>query len=181
MFLLVVSIASAQSYQIDWYVIASGGGHSESINYGIDGTVGQPITGESSSDNYIVEAGFWVGISPPPPDCDYIPGDSDGNDVARELTDVVAMIAYYRGEIPEYSCDCPNHPDYRPHADADGNCTSFELTDVVKSIAAYRGPEPLAGCPDCPGTGRFLAGDNRPLVTPALKTRVVKKAMSASQ
>ncbi len=89
------------------------------------------------------------------PTCAHLPGDSDENGIARELTDVVKMIAYYRGfDQPVYVCDCSEqNPEYKPSADVDGNCTSFELTDVVKSIAAYRGPVPLTGCEDCPGIG----------------------------
>jgi hypothetical protein len=94
--------------------------------------------------------------------CSYIPGDCDANGNARELTDVVKMIAYYRGfDQPGYVCYCTEQlPEYMPSADADGNCTSFELTDVVKSIAAYRGPDPLTGCPDCPGSEGLVIREN---------------------
>lgn len=173
----IASLASAQNYQIDWSVIASGGGHAESESHQADGTIGQAIVGQSSSENYTVDAGYWVGL-PSGGDCVYTPGDSDENGSARELTDVVKMIAYYRGfDQPGYVCYCTEQrPEYKPSADADGNCTSFELTDVVKSIAAYRGPEPLAGCEDCPGQGRLLpGGGDQPLVVPSLKARAIKK------
>ena len=49
--ILLSSVATAQQYSIDWSVIASGGGHSESGSYSLNGTIGQPIVGESSSDN----------------------------------------------------------------------------------------------------------------------------------
>ncbi len=93
-----------------------------------------------------------VTVNLPAGPCSYIAGDSDENGTARELTDVVKMIAYYRGfDQPGYVCLCTEQrPEYKPSADVDGNCVSFELTDVVKSIAAYRGPEPLTGCADCP-------------------------------
>ena len=99
------------------------------------------------------------------PTCAHVPGDSDENGIARELTDVVKMIAYYRGfDQPGYVCNCSEqNPEYKPSADVDGNCTSFELTDVVKSIAAYRGPVPLTGCEDCPGSLRLIPGqEDRP-------------------
>ncbi len=114
-----------------------------------------------------------VDFDPGGSDCVYIPGDCDGNDTSRELTDIIAMITYYRGQIPEYSCECPpDHLEYYPHADADGDCLAFELEDVVKTIAAYRGPDPLSSCEDCPGQGRLLSGGDRPLVVPSLKSRV---------
>ena len=172
--ILLAGAASAQNYSIDWYVIASGGGHAESENYQSDGTVGQSIVGQSSSENYTVDAGYWVGLPPSGGDCVYAPGDSDEDGTARQLTDVVKMIAYYRGnDQPGYVCFCTEqNPEYKPSADPDGNCTSFELTDVVKSIAAYRGPEPLAGCVDCPGAGRLLARNgDQPLALPTLKAK----------
>jgi len=58
---LLTSVAFAQGYQIDWYVIASGGDSSSFNNYWVDGTIGQPIVGRTSSTNYIIDAGFWVG------------------------------------------------------------------------------------------------------------------------
>ncbi len=58
------------------------------------------------------------------------------------------------------------------YAVADRDCSSYGLTDVTKSIAVDRGPEPLAGCQDCPGSGRLLARNgDQPLVMPTLKTR----------
>ncbi len=115
-------------------------------------------------------------------DCVYVPGDSDENGTARELTDVVKMIAYYRGfDQPGYVCFCTEElPEYKPSADVDGNCVAYELTDVVKSIAAYRGPEPLSGCEDCPGSRRiaFDPGNHAPVV-PSLKSSARIKAGSS--
>jgi len=180
---LLASTAAAQNYSIDWYVIASGGEHSESNNYQVDGTIGQAIVGQSSSDNYIIEAGFWVGIIPPP-DCDYLPGDCDHNGTALELGDVIAMIGMYRGSVaPYYICDCgvdPPGAEFAATADPNGNCIAFELGDVVTEIAAYRGSGTASGCVDCPGSGRLLPGGDKPLVMPRLKTKAVRKA-SASQ
>ena len=170
-------VSWAQNYQIDWYVIASGGGHSESGNYQADGTIGQAIVGQSSSDNYILEAGFWVGFGG---DCVYVPGDCNYNQIPLELGDVIAMIGMYRGSVvPPYQCSCPPHgDDFTPTADPNGNCTPLELGDIVTEIGAYRGSTTAPGCIDCPGSGRLLAGDepNRPLVMPKLKGKVVRKA-----
>ncbi len=85
-------------------------------------------------------------------DCSYVPGDCDEDGTARQLTDAVMMIAYYRDQAqPGYVCYCTDLiPEYKPSADADGNCIPFELTDVVWAIAAYRGPVPLTGCEHCP-------------------------------
>ncbi|MCK4858585.1 MAG: hypothetical protein KAT58_11495, partial [candidate division Zixibacteria bacterium] len=127
--LLITSVAVAQNYQVDWYVIASGGGHSESATYQIDGTIGQPIVGLSSSENYILEAGFWVGFGEAGGDCVYIPGDCNHNGNSLELEDIIAMIGMYRGTVmPPYECFCPPHGDnFTPTADPNGNCVANEL------------------------------------------------------
>lgn len=182
--ILLTTIATAQNYSIDWYVIASGGGHAESENYQADGTVGQAILGQSSSENYIVESGFWVGHGLPSGDCVYIPGDCDNNGTALELGDVIAMIGMYRGSVvPPYECSCPPHgDDFTPTADPNGNCVALELGDVVTEIAAYRGSGVASGCEDCPGSGRLLpGGEDRPLVIPTLKAKVAKKTASNSR
>ncbi len=52
--------ALAQSYSIDWYKIAVGGGTSTSILYSVSGTLGQPdASGAMSGGNYVVTGGFW--------------------------------------------------------------------------------------------------------------------------
>ena len=172
---LLASVAFAQEYSIDWYVIASGGGHSESENYQSDGTAGQPIVGQSSSENYTVNAGYWVIGEPSGGDCVYIPGDCDYNGEPAALPDVIAMIGMYRGTVVHpYECDCPPHGEtFGATADPNGNCIPDELPDVVAEIGIYRGTVEALGCSDCPGSGRLLvvSGD-QPSVIPTLKTKI---------
>jgi hypothetical protein len=89
-------------------------------------------------------------------DCVYVPGDCDHNGTPLELSDVSAMIAYYRGTMPDpYTCSCPPQGDYfMATADPEGNCLANELSDIVMEIAAYRGLAEASGCPDCPGSRR---------------------------
>lgn len=180
MLLLAVSLASAQNYQIDWHVIASGGGHAESASHQVDGTIGQGVVGQSSSENYILKAGYWVGFMARG-DCVYLPGDCNHNGIALELGDVIAMISMYRGSVdPYYICDCgvdPPGAEFAATADPNGNCVAFELGDVVTEIGAYRGSTTASGCVDCPGSLRLIPGDegNRPLVIPSLKAKAVRK------
>lgn len=173
--ILFCSAATAQQYSIDRHVIASGGGHSESANYSVDCTIGQPITGSASSDNYVVLGGFWAGGGAPPSgDCVYVPGDVNHNGTPLELGDVVAMIGNYRGTAdPAYTCDCPPHgAEFAATADPNGNCVALELSDVVTEIGAYRGTTEASGCSDCPGSLRLLPGSDSPLtVMPRLKTK----------
>jgi hypothetical protein len=52
--------ASAQSYSIDWYKIAGGGGTSTGGTFQVNGTIGQPdASGALSGGNYSVTGGFW--------------------------------------------------------------------------------------------------------------------------
>ena len=57
---LLVFNASAQSYSIDWYKIAGGGGTSTGGTYSVSGTIGQPdASGAMTGGNYSVTGGFW--------------------------------------------------------------------------------------------------------------------------
>ena len=182
-FLLFSAAVNAQ-YQVDWYVIASGGGHSESENHGVDGTVGQAIVGQAESENFGIKSGFWAGGEPSGGDCVYIPGDCNHNGAALELGDVIAMISMYRGTVdPYYTCDCPPHGSvFAPEADPDGNCVALELGDVVTEIAAYRGTGTASGCEDCPGSLRIgPRGRERLPVVPSFKSKVKIGKSSVSE
>jgi hypothetical protein len=59
--LLAVFSASAQSYSVDWFKIAGGGGTSTGAVYSVSGTIGQhdaggPMTGGA----YSLTGGFWA-------------------------------------------------------------------------------------------------------------------------
>jgi hypothetical protein len=146
-------LARAQNYQIDWYVIGSGGGHSSSGNYQIDGTIGQPIIGQSSSPNYIIESGFWVGFGVGG-GCEYTPGDANGNGAFNGL-DVTYSVNYLKGigPIPPDNCDCPPHGILLAAADANGNC-AFNGLDVTYSVNYLKGlGGPPQACDDCEPAG----------------------------
>jgi hypothetical protein len=62
-FALMIS-ALAQTYSIDWYKIAGGGGTSTGGVYSVTGTLGQPdASGAISGGNYSLTGGFWSLIS----------------------------------------------------------------------------------------------------------------------
>ena len=62
--LLPCPSAHAQSYSIDWYKIAGGGGTSTNGQYAVSGTIGQPdASGAMSGGNYSLTGGFWSLIS----------------------------------------------------------------------------------------------------------------------
>ena len=59
--LAVPALVFAQSYQIDWYKIAGGGGASTAGVYAVIGTIGQhDAGGPMTSGQYSVTGGFWA-------------------------------------------------------------------------------------------------------------------------
>ena len=62
-FLLMLGLATslhAQSYSINWYKIAGGGGTSTGGVFSVSGTIGQPdASGAMTGGNYSVTGGFW--------------------------------------------------------------------------------------------------------------------------
>jgi len=59
--LLLALTAHAQSYSIDWYKIAGGGGTSTGGTYQVSGTIGQPdASGAVTGGNYSLTGGFWA-------------------------------------------------------------------------------------------------------------------------
>ena len=66
LFLFIPSSLLAQSYAINWFAIAGGGGTSTNAEYSISGTIGQsdaggPLTGG----NYSLTGGFWSFLAVP--------------------------------------------------------------------------------------------------------------------
>jgi hypothetical protein len=62
--LLAAFTAHAQTYTIDWYKIAGGGGTSTGGTYQVTGTIGQPdASGALTGGGYSVTGGFWSIIS----------------------------------------------------------------------------------------------------------------------
>jgi len=130
--LMAFPIAYSQTYQIDWYVIGSGGGHSESGAYAIDGTIGQPIVGVSSSASYRIESGFWVGAGAPS-GYEYLPGDAnmDGKNTGNDVT---YLVNFFRSAPTSVPCYFDNGTGLLwASADANGSC-DITGNDVTKMV-----------------------------------------------
>lgn len=54
---------TSPNYNLEWNILAGGGGLASSDNYIVQGTAGQALSGASqpSSDNFRVGGGFWGG------------------------------------------------------------------------------------------------------------------------
>lgn len=62
--LLLGTSAFAQSYSINWYKVAGGGGTSTNGPYSLSGTIGQAdASGAMTGGNYSLTGGFWALIS----------------------------------------------------------------------------------------------------------------------
>jgi hypothetical protein len=60
--------ARAQSFTINWYTIDAGGGTSVGGAYTLTATIGQFDAGAPMSGGpFLLEAGYWPGLSGPPP------------------------------------------------------------------------------------------------------------------
>jgi hypothetical protein len=59
---MLASAARAQSYSIDWFTIAGGGGSSTGSVYSVRGTIGQPAASGApmTGGNYSLTGGFWA-------------------------------------------------------------------------------------------------------------------------
>ncbi|MCD6162943.1 MAG: hypothetical protein J7K40_11090 [candidate division Zixibacteria bacterium] len=145
--LAAASAAIAQTYQIDWYVIGSGGGSSSSESYSVDGTIGQPIVGQTSSENYIVEAGFWVGSGAGPSGYEYLPGDVNmANGLWPPLViggDVTFLVNYFKGLPASQPCLLDG---FWASADANGDCIVIG-SDVIRLVNYFRGAGEIEYCP----------------------------------
>ena len=62
--LLLPPMVMAQSYTVDWYKIAGGGGTSTGGTYQVSGTIGQPdASGAMIGGNYSLTGGYWSMIN----------------------------------------------------------------------------------------------------------------------
>ncbi len=54
---------SVTDFNLWWHTVAGGGGHAASVDYNLDGSIGQPAASALSSADFRLAAGFWPGIS----------------------------------------------------------------------------------------------------------------------
>ncbi len=172
---MAIQTATAQNYSIDRSVIASGGGNTQSSLYQLDGTIGQPIVGQSSSSNYRLEAGFWVGAGAVIGGCEYVVGDANNSHNLNGL-DVTYGVSYFKGgPPPPFTCDCPPHGTWYVAGDVNGSCT-YNGLDITYAVSYFKGGPLPQPCPDCPPAGMFTPpGRPIPAVEPINTSKSYKE------
>jgi hypothetical protein len=61
--LLPATLASAQSYSLDWFTVAGGGGASTGGVFAVSGTIGQADAGTLTGGNFTLTGGYWAVIA----------------------------------------------------------------------------------------------------------------------
>jgi len=165
--LLMTSVAISQNYQIDWYVIASGGGELSSTNYNVNGTAGQAITGVSTSPGYIIESGFWVGAGGVSGGCDYVVGDANGSNNYNGL-DVTYGVNFFKYGTPAPQCsECQPCTGWYYCGDVNASC-NYNGLDVTYSVNYFKYGSPApAPCGDCPPNGLLVTSTPGQITDPA--------------
>jgi hypothetical protein len=59
--LIAAGVLVNNTYEIDRWVLSSGGGQASGETVTLDATLGQPIVSASSGGSIILKAGFWAG------------------------------------------------------------------------------------------------------------------------
>lgn len=120
--------------EINWDVLAAGGGMMSSGSFILEGTLGQAVAGETAGPEAAVNAGFWQ---------DFGPGDFLCGDVAKnnriDITDAVFIIQYIFAAGPAPV----------PIEAGDVDCNSrIAISDAVYIIHYIfaSGPAPCAAC-----------------------------------
>jgi hypothetical protein len=119
--------------EINWQVLASGGGTQTLGTLVLGSTIGQTAAGSSSVGTYTLQSGFWQNFGG-----GYLCGDADGSG-GIDIADVVYLVAYIFSSGP-----APN-PLASGDADCDGVITVADAVYLVAYIFSG-GPAPCAAC-----------------------------------
>lgn len=130
------SASSVAAFNIDWFVIAAGGGSGSSTNYNLGGTAGQTSVGDGSSTNYTLLSGFWPGVGGC---CTGGAGDVNGDGIDANILDLTYLVnRIFRGGDPA-ECD--------GEADLNGDGISSNILDLTFLVnRIFRGGGPPSGC-----------------------------------
>jgi hypothetical protein len=164
---VLFSLAPAQNYTLQKYVIASGGGEMTSTNNSINGTVGQPAVGTSSSDNYGLEGGFWVvGGGGTGGVCDYAVGDVNGSTSYNGL-DITYGVNFFKGGSLPLCPACSPCSDFYYCGDVNSSC-SYNGLDITYGVNYFKGGSSPVPCTDCPPSSFMISSSEGQMAKPAV-------------
>jgi hypothetical protein len=111
----VSTLGPAEGEEVNWSVMAGGGGTVTAGDFVIASTIGQPSAGTATAGDLTIHAGYWQDFG-----SGYLCGDADGSGRIN-ISDAVFIVAYiFGGPAPE------------PLLAADTNCSgSVNISDVV--------------------------------------------------
>jgi len=136
--LLAPLLAAAQSYSIDWYKIAGGGGASTGGVYALNGTVGQPDAGgPMMGGSYSLTGGFWSFISVvQTPGAPWLSIAANGTNVI--LSWPYPSTGYYLEMTTDLNASAVNWiiPNY--HIISNSSCNTVAFPTVSTNILMFR-------------------------------------------
>ena len=165
--IMATSYAPAQNYSIDKYVIGGGGGEMSSTGYSVNGTVGQPVIGPSSSTGYVLNAGFWTGGGATGGSgCDYAVGDVNNSGGYNGLDITYGVNFFKGGSAPPYECECTPGNTWFVSGDVNSSC-SYNGLDITYGVNYFKGGSGPIPCSDCPPVviASSLAGKELPVAS----------------
>ena len=151
---------SSASFDLSWNVLGGGGGESESASFAAGSTIGQPLTGNSESAGFQLDAGFWPGVAggivaaptPGPGDPTATPGPGDPTDTPApgDPTDTPA---------PGDPTSTPPPAGSKGDANCDGMVNAIDAAFILQFGAGLIGDLPCADLADANQDGDVTAVD----------------------
>ncbi len=143
-------IAPTAGEEINWWVIAAGGGPGTSTNYMLEGTVGQTAVETGTSTNYEVHHGFWQLFSQAGDCCRGRVGDANGL-LGDEPTlgDIMMLV---NAKYIAMTCEvlpCMTEADVNQSGGANPVCDDITLVDIMTLVSYLYIVGPSLGLPDC--------------------------------
>jgi len=133
--------------QVNWQVLAGGGGIMTAPGYRIGGTLGQTAVGISTASTVIAHHGFWQDFAPSEEPCcgrytDGFTGNTDcSTDGSLKLSDITILIDHVYISYKPLCC----HENGNVNGSLDGAITLNDITRLIDRI--YLNYTPTAPCP----------------------------------
>ena len=153
----LLSSVFAQTYQIPWYTINSGGMPGNATSYKLNGSIAQSSIGTGQSTNYKGSFGFWYGLELAPQMPSNWVQDADiPAEPSTKKPKSGACMAAYNGKL--YLLKASNTQDFAKFTPGTPGAWMTLGLDSERSKSRWRWQETEERCFDC-----HLCPDQRPL------------------